>query len=208
MSKHLPLIKVILASLGSYFIIVFVHLGYLNNAVSCLGFVAAFLSGAIYTHFFEWWYHWGPMHNGFKVGGRKLMGRVLKSHLEHHRIFNGERFTSHDPKDLLEIVSEWHVFPILFFFHYLLFSLFLSPGARLAFFSGVVLHYVWFEFCHWCTHVDNTLFDKISRHIPIWNKIRAYQIRHHKLHHEEVVCNFNLTPPYLGDRCGKTLRKS
>lgn len=206
MSKHWPLIKIILASLSSYLIIVFIHLGFLKNTVSWWGFLVAFLGGALYTHFFEWWYHWGPMHRGWKIGGRKFMEGVKIAHLDHHRIFNGDRFTSHDPKDLEEVVSKWHVFPILFFFHYLLFSLFLTPGPRLVFFTGVVLHYVWFEICHWFTHVDNTLFDRISSRIPVWNKIRAYQIKHHKLHHEEVVWNLNFTPPYLGDRVGKTLK--
>lgn len=209
MSKHWPLIKVLFAAFGSYLIILFVHILFLKNSgVSSLWITAAFLIGVAYTHFFEWWYHWGPMHSGFRIGGHRFMEGVLKSHLVHHRIFNGSNFTSHDPENLEQVVSKWHVFPILFFAHYFLLSLFLAPEARLAFFSGVTLHYTWFELSHWCTHVNNTLFDKISRHIPIWNKIRERQIAHHRLHHEEVLWNFNFTPPYLGDRFGKTFKKS
>jgi hypothetical protein len=209
MLKHWPLIKVLSAALGSYSIILLVHILFLKNVgVSIFWIATAFLAGISYTHFFEWWYHWGPMHKGFRIGGHKLMEGVLKSHLVHHRIFHGENFTSHNPENLEQVISKWHVFPTLLFVHYFLSSLFLAPEIRLAFFTGVASHYCWFEIGHWFTHVDNTLFDKISRHIPIWNKIRARQIEHHRLHHEEVLWNFNFTPPYLGDHLGKTFKKS
>ncbi len=150
--------------------------------------------GALYTHFVEYWYHRVPMHKGLRH-----FRNVKWNHLVHHRVFHGERFKTQDPKAMEHIAGRWHVFPLLFFGHYLVFHWVLRPVSLTAFLGGVVLHYVTFELTHWFTHVEDNAFDRWISRVPVLNRIREIQIFHHWIHHETPDVAFNFNPPFLGD---------
>jgi hypothetical protein len=60
---------------------------------------------------------------------------------------------------------------------------------------------------HWYTHVAGNGFDRFVGRIPVLSSLRAIQILHHRLHHAKPLVNFNFTPPYLGDRVARVLRR-
>ena len=153
-------------------------------------------AGALYTNLFEHIWHRYAMHSR----------RPDARHARHHRIFYGKGFQTTDPAALSEIVTGWYIFPVLLLIHYstfwALFGLALAP----AFFLGVLLHFMTYEATHWYTHVAPNGFDRFLSRIPGLRKLRAMQIHHHRLHHAEPMVNFNVTPPYTGDRLASILR--
>ena len=154
------------------------------------------LAGGIYTNLFEHLWHRYGMHV-----------RRDPRHARHHRIFYGDRFRTNDPKALDEIVTAWYVFPLLLAVHYAAFWAIFGAGYAPAFFLGVVLHFVTYEVTHWYTHVKDNEFDRLLARIPGLCRLRAGQIRHHRLHHAEPLVNFNFNPPYAGDRLARVLRR-
>jgi len=155
------------------------------------------LMGALYTNVFEHIWHRFAMHSR----------RPDPRHALHHRIFYGDRFQTTDPAALCEIVTAWYVFPLLLAIHYSTFGAIFGVALAPAFFLGVALHFVTYELTHWYTHVAGNGFDRFVGRIPVLSSLRAIQIRHHRLHHAEPLVNFNFTPPYVGDRVARVLRR-
>jgi hypothetical protein len=158
-----------------------------------------FLAGFAYTQLFEYFLHRVLMHRG--VPGLEF---IRKQHLEHHRIFSGERQQSRDPQDLRFVTTAWYAFPLLLALHWLAFVQALPASLAPAFFLGVTVHFLAYEMLHWLTHVEDNAFDKLVAGLPVVNAVRQRQIRHHHLHHARPVVNFNFTPPYGGDLCAQT----
>jgi hypothetical protein len=200
---HLPLIKVIVALLLAYGGVLALHLDALHE-VSVSAATFCLLAGALYTHLFEYLYHMVAMHHVFRFGGRRYYD---KRHLRHHQIFGGENFRTRNPAHLDDVATHWYTLPTLFFLHYPVF-LTLFPG-RFApwFFLGVTLQSLAYEVTHWFTHVHDNAFDRLIARLPLLSRLRAAQVRHHWQHHAVPAVNFNFTPPYLGDRCGRTFSK-
>ncbi len=191
---HKPIAIVVLAAITPLLLITLLHLDDLVSRDLSWNFGLLFLVGIVYTHFFEYGYHRVVMH-----GGIKHFALIKKKHLEHHTIFNGDHFTTQKESDLKQIAPQWYLFPAAFLVHYFVIQAFLPSQLLLAFFGGVVLHYVVFEVSHWFGHVEDNFFDRIISYIPLLNWIRDYQNRHHRLHHECPDADFNFNPPFLGD---------
>jgi len=214
MRRHWPLIRVLIASWLSYAVVLVLNFSKLPPLSSLAIFIAAigFLSGWIYTHFFEWGYHNYAMHiNPSKIPSRpkflkKILIRIRETHIEHHTVFYGDHFRRHDLEAFKHVISPLAMFPVLFFvFHYSPLKLVLPARPLwivfLVFFcGGLVSHYSTFESIHWFTHIDGTCLD------PFFTKYFPGPLKHHLDHHEEVLRNFNFMPPYLGDRLGATYR--
>ncbi len=200
MKLHRPVFLSIGWAVGAYVIIFLFHYTFYVRQVASFSFLSVllFTFGMAYTQFFEYIWHKFPMHARLS-----FFNWALKSHLIHHEIFNGENFNSRKREDLEHITTKWFVFPILLLVHYTVF-MFFSQRYALVFFAGVTLHFSVYELCHWCSHVKDNSLDKIVFYLPFLSVMRSYQIRHHQLHHEEPIINFNFTPPYVGDIVFKT----
>jgi hypothetical protein len=153
-----------------------------------------FLAGFLYTNLFEYWVHRFPMHRGLP-----LLRNVRRNHIEHHRIFHGANFRTRNPGDLAHISGRFWLFPLLFAGHYALLTAIAPIGSALAFLTASFLHYLAFEVSHWLTHLEDNAVDHLLARIPLVASIRAYQIQHHRIHHQTPVVAFNFNPPYLGD---------
>ena len=160
------------------------------GAASALWFVA----GLLYTNLFEYWAHRFPMHRGLP-----FFRHVRRHHVLHHRVFHGSNFRTANPEDRVYISGRSWIFPVLLAFHYVLLTAVLPIRAAMVFLLACVLHYLAFEISHWLTHLDGNPFDRALSRIPVLARIRAYQIEHHRLHHEKPIEAFNFNPPYLGD---------
>lgn len=195
MRVHAPIVRTVTSAVFSYLLALAitdpsVSMG--SGAATLLGWL---LVGALYTQFVEYFFHRVPMHRGLP-----LLGDIKRHHLEHHRIFYGTNFKTRREEDLGHIAGRWWVFPLLFLGHYVVLVFLMAPDVLLAFLLGAVLHYVFFEVTHWFSHIEDNAFDRFLGHIPLLGALRAYQVEHHRIHHEvpELALNFN--PPYLGDR--------
>jgi hypothetical protein len=155
---------------------------------------AWFLAGILYTNLFEYWVHRYPMHRGIP-----LLRYVRLNHIEHHRIFHGANFRTTNPSDLAHISGRFWIFPLLLAAHYLLLTAFVPLDAAVAFLSASYLHYLLFEISHWLTHLEDNAVDRILSRIPLVAAVRAFQIEHHRVHHQTPITAFNFNPPYLGD---------
>ena len=199
-----PILKVVLCSLASYAVVVFIHRSAIEWSDPLRYFtwslLVGFLLGITYTHFFEYGYHRLLMHAGVRG-----LGFVKKNHLQHHQVFHGENFTSPKSEDWQYIASPWFVFPALLTIHYSVLQAFLEPGLLLAFFAGVLLHYLLFECTHWLTHAEGNVVDRWIARVPLLGPARGYHIRHHRAHHEIPTRDFNFNPPFLGDAVFGTL---
>ncbi|MBI2057998.1 MAG: sterol desaturase family protein [Candidatus Yanofskybacteria bacterium] len=204
MSLHLPVFKSVGAAVFAFILVLLAHSWFGDVNLFFWSWVGVFVSvaGMIYTQLFEYLWHKVFMHVGVK-----FFETVKKSHLKHHVIFDGDNFQSRKPEDLDWVTTKWYVFPPLLFVHYSIFCLF-WPKYGPVFFGGVVLHFVIYEICHWCSHVKDNGLDSLLVRIPFLGPARLKQIEHHRMHHAEPVINFNFTPPYAGDRFFKTLVKS
>jgi len=192
-----PLIVAVPWAIGSYLAALGLQLAYSGPPeISVRAFLLVF-AGALYTNIFEHIWHRFAMHSR----------RPDPRHALHHRIFYGDRFQTTDPAALREIVTAWYIFPLLLTIHYSLFGAIFGLALAPAFFLGVALHFVTYEASHWYTHVAGNGFDRFVGHIPVLRGLREIQIRHHRLHHAEPLVNFNFTPPYVGDRVGRVLRR-
>lgn len=196
----MPLAKVWFSALTAFGVVVVVNAPSLRGS---WGAGALFLLlGTAYTHLFEYGYHRLVMHVGVR-----FLGFAKKSHLEHHRAFNGENFTARSPEALEHIATMWYVFPSLLAVHYAVVALVLPPWSRVAFFAGVTAHYLVFETTHWFTHVEGNAFDRAVARIPLLRAVRSFQIRHHFRHHEIPDSDYNFNPPFLGDLLFGTWRQ-
>jgi hypothetical protein len=192
-----PLVTTAGWAVSAYLAALGVHLGAGWNVEVSLRALVCFLLGALYTNLFEHAWHRYAMHSR----------RPDPRHAVHHRIFYGDRFQRSDPEALREIVTGWHIFPLLLTLHYPTFALLFGPALAPAFFLGVVLHFVTYEVTHWYTHIASNSFDRMVARIPGLSRVRARQIQHHRLHHAQPTVNFNFNPPYTGDRLGRVLRR-
>lgn len=195
MKHQWPIIRTVLAAVTPLAIVITVHRHSLDGFTLSLGVVAWALAGTLYTQLVEYWCHRFPMHRGLPY-----LSNVKWNHLEHHRVFYGANFQTQDPEKLHHIVGRYWVFPILFVGHYAVLAPVLETPALVAFFLGSVLHYVVFELTHWLTHIEDNSVDRTIARLPFLADIRAYQIEHHRIHHEIPELAFNFNPPYLGDR--------
>lgn len=155
--------------------------------------------GMAYTHGFEYAYHRWVMHQGVRF----LRG-IQRKHLEHHRLFHGDRFATRDPGAFAKIPGQWFLFPAAFLLHYAMLGPLLAPAVVLSFLGGVVLHYVAFEVTHYFAHVTDNGFDRIVRHLPVLRAIRDLQLSHHRGHHETPDVDFNFNPPFAVDLALRT----
>uniref|UniRef100_Q01VA7 Fatty acid hydroxylase n=1 Tax=Solibacter usitatus (strain Ellin6076) TaxID=234267 RepID=Q01VA7_SOLUE len=183
-------------AVGAYVAAVGVQVGAGGPVRISLRALMVLLAGGIYANLFEHLWHRYGMHV-----------RRDPRHARHHRIFYGDRFQANDPKALDEIVTAWYIFPVLLAVHYTPFWAIFGAGYAPAFFLGVVLHFVTYEVTHWYTHVEDNRFDRVMSRIPGLSRLRAAQIRHHRMHHAEPMINFNFNPPYAGDRLAGVLRR-
>jgi len=196
---HGPIIKTAVAAIASFLIVAIPNAVAVSEqaALSTLGWIFA---GIAYTHFFEYWCHRIPMHRGIPA-----LSNVRRSHLGHHRIFNGKNFKTRRRRDLDYIAGRFWVFPLLLFSHYGLVRLVL-PGAQVTLFLlGALGHYLLFEISHWLTHVDGNALDRAVTRIPWLSGVRERQIEHHRKHHERPHTAFNFNPPYLADRVAASM---
>jgi len=153
-----------------------------------------FLAGILYTNLFEYWVHRFPMHRGLP-----LLRHVRRNHIEHHRVFHGENFRTRNPADLAHISGRFWIFPVLLAGHAAAATSFLPLDAATAFLTACYLHYLAFELTHWLTHLEDNAVDRALERIPLLSRVRAYQIEHHRIHHQTPMEAFNFNPPYLGD---------
>jgi hypothetical protein len=196
---HLPLTKVIIASTVGYAMIV--ALLWNDAAEVSLIAILCLFAGLLYTHLFEYFYHSVAMHRPISLGGRRYYD---KRHQRHHQIFAGKNFRNRNPEHLREVATSWFTFPLLLALHCAVF-LSLFPAAFAPwFFLGVTLQFLTYEITHWCIHLEGNALDRALDRIPLLARLRAAQVRHHEKHHAVPSLNFNFTPPYLGDRWGRT----
>jgi hypothetical protein len=199
---HAPLLKVVATTTITYAAVLSIHWrnGQVDPAVSwnVLGWIMA---GGFYTHLFEYFYHSWLMHRVFRIGKWRF---VDTRHRAHHRIFLGDSFQTRRPENLVEVATKWYTFPALFVMHYAAFRALLPAPAAPAFFLGVTMQFLAYEVTHWLTHLQDNVFDRWVTHLPVLGEIRRRQIAHHRLHHLRPDVNFNFTPPYAGDRIGRT----
>jgi hypothetical protein len=199
---HTPLTKVLVATTLVYSAAVVTHIrsGEVHSFLSwqALGWIAA---GGLYTHLFEYFYHLQMMHRVIRIGSWRFHD---KRHLEHHRLFLGENFQTRRPEVLAEVTTSWYTFPALFALHYAAFRALFAPEWAPAFFLGVTVQFLIYEVSHWLTHLQGNAFDRWMAGVPLLGEIRRRQIEHHRLHHARPDVNFNFTPPYVGDRLGRT----
>jgi len=211
MKAHMPLYRVLMASLVSYIVVALIHYSVWTwDFYRHSGFWFMFTLGwlAYYVNF-EYGWHRVAMHIRFTFKWPKWLAAFLadarKQHLEeHHRRHYGKKFRSLDPEDIQYRISPPYLFPVLFGIHYLLFRIAFSPHPLVAFLAGITWGYMLFETIHWFTHTPSVL-DRIASVMsrtpilrlvlcPIWWPW-LYLQRHHRLHHEEVECNFSFTIP-------------
>ena len=198
---HLPLVKVACAAMLSYALALAVHRGRGHEVAVSVGAACFFVAGGLYTHLVEYFYHKLAMHRTIHLGAFRFIDR---RHLEHHRLFAGEDFQTRNGRNLREVTTQWYTFPVLFLIHYAVFWALFPPRYGAAFFLGVVGQFLFFEVSHWLTHVEDNVVDRMIAGIPLLSRIRAAQVEHHRLHHQRPLVNYNFTPPYLGDRLGRT----
>jgi len=194
MRHHWPILRTALAASTPLVLVIVAHRDVFDDATLSLTAAAWFVIGASYTQLFEYWAHRVPMHRGMAY-----LAHVRSNHLEHHRVFHGSSFQTRNVADLEHIAGRFWVFPILFLGHYAVLTWVLAPAAVIAFLAGAVAHYLTFELTHWLTHIEDNTVDRAISHVPLLAGIRAYQIEHHRIHHETPVVAFNFNPPYLGD---------
>lgn len=191
--RHDPILRTTCAA--SLFFIAIAALRFDDLRLDLTPLVAlSFAAGIVYTNLFEYWVHRFPMHRGLP-----LLRHVRRNHIEHHRIFYGENFRTRNPEDLAHISGRFWIFPLLLAGHYALATAFLPIEAAMAFLFACFLHYLAFELTHWLTHLEDNVVDRALSRIPVLSSIRAYQIEHHRMHHETPILAFNFNPPYLGD---------
>jgi hypothetical protein len=191
--RHGPILRT--ACAASLAFVALTSLRFDELRLSVTPVVAAwFLAGILYTNLFEYWVHRYPMHRGLP-----LLRHVRRNHIEHHRIFHGGNFRTANPWDLAHISGRFWIFPLLLAGHYLLLTAVAPLDAAIAFLSASYLHYLVFEISHWLTHIEDNAFDRILSRIPIVAAVRAFQIEHHRAHHQTPITAFNFNPPYLGD---------
>ena len=190
-----PIIKVVLAAIGSFLAVTLLHLNAFNAATLSLGLMGWVFLGALYTQFVEYWCHRVPMHRRVK-----LLELIRLNHIQHHRMFHGKSFQIKNGALLNHIPGRYWAFPLLFLLHYAVVVWILAPAACLAFLLGTVLHYLAFEISHWLTHIEDNGVDRAIARLPLLGALRLRQIEHHRIHHEIPEYAFNFNPPYLGDR--------
>lgn len=195
MRHHWPIVRTASAALSPLVLIAWIHWDAATAVNVSLISVGWLLAGALYTQFIEYWCHRVPMHRGLPY-----LRHVRLNHLEHHAIFHGASFQTRDTENLKHIAGRYWVFPVLFGAHYAVLALLLAPHALVAFMAGTVLHYLAFELSHWLTHIEDNAVDRVLARVPVVSVLRAYQIEHHRIHHEVPELAFNFNPPYLGDR--------
>lgn len=195
MSKYRPIAATLIAASATYGLFLVVDAAALASEPLVPSLLLWFVAGLVYAQLTEFWVHLVPMHRGLP-----LLAGVRRSHLEHHRIFHGDRFRTRDPQALEHVAGRWWAFPLLLLGHYALLRPLLGTGPASAFFLAAVLHYLVFETTHWLTHLDDNGFDRFVAGLPWIATVRARQIEHHRRHHEVPLYAFNFNPPYLGDR--------
>ena len=199
-----PLIKAIMGVFGIYALSLVVHPKLVSPGTPLFKpdwlYLGWFIAGALYTHFFEYFYHRFALHKGLPA-----LKFLKKSHTQHHWFFNDPNFQRRDLEALQNITTKWYVFPLLFIGHYLFALKFVSHEYIPTLFLGIIIHFSVFEISHWFTHVKGNLFDKIMLQVPVFGRCRAWQIRHHRIHHDWPLYNFNFTIPALGDEAFRTL---
>ncbi len=194
MRLNTPLAKTVSTALGSWVLTLIIHSDALDAGLFTVGTSAWFIFGLAFTQLVEFWYHRVPMHRGFL-----FFRRIKKNHLKHHRLFRNKNFRVRNPKNLDHIAGQWYLFPAIYFLLYAVLRFLIPPQALIAFLAGTVVHYAFFEMTHWFTHIEDNVFDRWIFRIPLLNRLREYQILHHRLHHERPNIAFNFNPPYLGD---------
>lgn len=199
---HAPLLKVLLSTTVVYTAMLSFHgpEGQIQPFLS-FGAIAWIIAGALYTHLFEYFYHLQMMHRVIRFGRWRFHD---KRHLAHHRDFLGGNFQTRRPEKLVEVTTSWYTFPALFLVHYAAFRGAFGPQWAPAFFLGVTGQFLVYEISHWLTHLEANAFDRWAAGIPLLGEIRRRQIEHHRAHHVSPDINFNFTPPYAGDRLGRT----
>jgi hypothetical protein len=199
---HAPLLKVLLATTLVYAAMLAFHArqGQTPPFLSFDAF-AWIIGGAFYTHLFEYFYHLQMMHRVIQLGRWRFHD---KRHLAHHRNFLGDSFQTRRPEMLVEVTTSWYTFPALFLLHYAAFRGLVGPQWAPAFFLGVTAQFLVYEVSHWLTHLEANAFDRWAARMPVLGGIRRRQVEHHRAHHTTPDVNFNFTPPYAGDRLGRT----
>lgn len=195
MTHHWPIVRTALAAISPLVLVVVAYGDRVAEPSLSLAVAAWFVAGVLYTQLFEYWAHRVPMHLGLP-----LLSNVRRNHLEHHRIFYGNNFRTRDKDKLAHIAGRFWVFPVLFLGHYSLLAIVVEPQPLVAFLSGTVIHYLAFELSHWLTHIQDNAIDRALARVPLLADLRAYQIEHHRIHHELPEVAFNFNPPYLCDR--------
>jgi hypothetical protein len=196
--RHAPLLKsVFAAAIACYFLISSLHASLADHPRPSLTLASCvwFLSGALYTHLFEYAYHRLVMHRGLKG-----LLFIREGHMRHHWIFHGSRFRSRDPEALKHVTNYWYAFPILAGLHYALFSAVVPPDALPPLFFGITAYFVCYETSHWFTHAESPRFDALVTAIPWLGALWLRQVEHHRRHHHHPLVNFNFTVPFVGDR--------
>lgn len=195
MRHHWPILRTALAALAPLVLVSSIHWSAFATITPSLTLLAWLLAGVLYTQLVEYWCHRIPMHRGLPY-----LTHVRWNHLEHHRIFHGKNFKTRGIEELEHITGRFWVFPVLFVAHYAALVFVLDAQALIVFLCGTVLHYFLFELSHWLTHIEDNPVDRLLARIPLVSEVRAYQIEHHRIHHEVPEHAFNFNPPYLGDR--------
>jgi hypothetical protein len=151
-----------------------------------------FLGGLLYMQLLEYAIHRFLMHG-------RIPGSIRLGHIEHHRIFHGDRFRSRNAADLATIPGRWWIFPVSGGAHYVVLSRLLPPGAATVVLFACALHYAAFELTHWFTHVDGNVVDRVLGRVRGARTFWSREIEYHRGHHETPVRAFNFSYPYLGD---------
>ncbi len=200
--RHGPILRTACAASLSFVVLASLRFDELRLPLTPV-LAAWFVAGILYTNLFEYWVHRYPMHRGLP-----LLRHVRRNHIEHHRIFHGGNFRTANPSDLNHISGRFWIFPVLLAGHYVLVTAVVPLDAALAFLSASFLHYLAFEITHWLTHLEDNAVDRILSRIPFVATARAFQIEHHRAHHQTPIAAFNFNPPYLGDALVRTTARN
>lgn len=150
-------------------------------------FVPGFL---VFTNFFEWWYHKGPLHHRWEA----IPDAYQKHTLEHHAAYVEDDMAIREPRELYHVLFAWDFVPKT--------MLALSPlplvlgtfgGWNLfwLFYASAAIYYLAYEWLHTIHHLP------LERWLGAGSRVQTLR-RHHARHHDPRWMskgNFNISFP-------------
>ena len=197
----LPAVKTCILAIATFISTVSVHIAMTpidfnpDLKISIFALLMA-IAGFLYALVIEYAHHRWILHS--KVSG--FFKKFYADHIKHHRLFRSKNFQTRDKALLQFVATYWPTFPLIFLVNYLVLAqlahyLYIPLFLIIAFFTGILIEFVYFEFTHYALHVEgssiNNFFNSYAKQM------------HHKAHHDKMSGNFGVTAINI-DRILKT----